>query len=125
MAATSFTQGSATMTVVQPGLILASLSTTTTTLSPENHFYAYVGYPSGTSVNAQNVRAGGPPVTVTFAVDNLGIGALKAGAIIQDDTVTAVIPPGLYYTPSSVATGGVAFDPIGVGTATVTARAPM
>ncbi|MEQ1857125.1 MAG: hypothetical protein ABL963_11665, partial [Longimicrobiales bacterium] len=122
--APGFTSSSATMTVVQPGIILASLATSTTTLSPENHFYAYVGYPSGTSVNAQNVRAGGPPVTVTFAVDNLGIGALKAGAIIQDDTVTAVIPPGLYYTPSSVATGGVAFDPIGVGTATVTARAP-
>jgi hypothetical protein len=120
--APGFTQSSATMTVVQPGIILASLSTSTTTLSPDNPFYAYIGTPSGSSVNAQNIRAGGSPITVTFAVDNLGIGVLET-AVVQDDTVTATIVPGLYYTPTSVATGGVAFDPVGVGTATVTARA--
>jgi hypothetical protein len=122
VSAPGFTPGAATMTVVQPGIIIAGLTGATTTLSPDNHFYAYVGYPSGTGVNAQNIRAGGSPVTVTFAVDNLGIAALETTAL-QDDTVTATIVPGLYYTPGSVAAGGVAFDPVGVGTVTVTARA--
>ncbi|MGE0161056.1 MAG: hypothetical protein AB7T31_16795, partial [Gemmatimonadales bacterium] len=61
VSAAGFNQGSATMTVVQPGIILAGLSASTTTLSPDNQFYAYVGIPSGSSVNAQNVRAGGSP----------------------------------------------------------------
>jgi hypothetical protein len=111
------------MTVVQPGIVLASLAGTTTTLSPDNPFYAYVGVPVGQSVNAQNVRAGAAPITVTFAVVPPGVGVLETSTV-QDDTVTAVIPPRLYYTPGSVAAGGVAFDPVGVGTATVTARAP-
>jgi hypothetical protein len=119
--AAGFNQGQATMNVVQPGIILAGLTSSMTTLSPDNHFYAYVGIPSGTSVNAQNVRAGGPSIPVTFTVDNTGIGVLET-SLVQDDTVTATIAPGLYYTPSSVAAGGVAFDPVGVGTVTVTAR---
>ncbi|MGE0161096.1 MAG: beta strand repeat-containing protein, partial [Gemmatimonadales bacterium] len=121
VSAAGFNQGSATMTVVQPGIILAGLSASATTLSPDNQFYAYVGIPSGSSVNAQNVRAGGSPITVTFAVDNPGVAVLET-SLVQDDTVTATIVPGLYYTPSSVASGGVAFDPVGVGTVTVTAR---
>jgi hypothetical protein len=36
---------------------------------------------------------------------------------------TAVIPPGGINTPTTVATGGVAFDPIAEGTTNVTATA--
>jgi len=107
---------------VQPGIALTGPATSTTTLSPDDPFYALVGIPSGGSVSIQNVRAGGPSVTVTFMTDNTGIGMLKTSST-SGATVTATIDPGLYYTPTSVATGGVAHDPIGVGTETITATA--
>jgi uncharacterized repeat protein (TIGR01451 family) len=118
-----FVSGMATMTVVQPGIAIAGLGSSTTTLSADNPFYAYVGIPSGSAVSSQNLRAGASPLVVTFAVDNVNVGVLE-NSTTSDDTLTATIPSGLYYTPTSVAGGGVAFDPVGVGTATVTARAP-
>jgi hypothetical protein len=121
--ATGFNQGSASVNVVQPGIVLSGLVTSTTTLSADDHFYAFVGIPSGNTVSTQDVRAGSQGVIVTFSVDNLGVAQLTNGQI-TGDTVTSVIVSGLYYTPTSVAAGGVAFDPVGVGTATVRARAP-
>ena len=39
-------------------------------------------------------------------------------------TVSAEIPVGDRRTPTTVATGGTAHDPVGVGSATITATAP-
>jgi hypothetical protein len=111
------------MTVVQPGIILAGLNSTMTTLSPDDDFYAFVGVPAGNSVNAQSVRAGGSPITVTFDTDNVGVGLLTDGNV-SGASVTATIATGLYYTPTSLATGGVAHNPVGTGTATISASAP-
>jgi hypothetical protein len=120
--ATGFNQGAATMTLLQPAIALSGPAATTTTLSIDDAFYGFVGIPSGSSVNAQNVRAGGPDVVVTFTTDNAGVGLLKTSST-SASVVTATIVPGVYYTPTSVAAGGVAHDPLGVGVATITARA--
>jgi hypothetical protein len=37
---------------------------------------------------------------------------------------TAVIQPGFYYTPSSLATGGLEIDPLAAGQTTVNVTAP-
>ena len=123
LTAPGFVSDTATYNVVQPGIILTSLSTTTTSLNPDDHFYAYVGIPSGSSVGVQNIRAGGVPVTVTFATSDTTVGLL-ADSISRGDTLTATIPTGRYYTPTSVPAGGISFDPNGPGTTTVTATAP-
>ncbi|MGD2046094.1 MAG: hypothetical protein PVH96_07720 [Gemmatimonadota bacterium] len=121
--ATGFNQGAGTTTVVQAGLVISGLSTNTTSLSPDDDFYASIGFVNGSSVSVQNVRAGGAPVTVTFTSSNVGSGVLTDGSITSD-TVTATIPVGLYYTPTLVANGGVAFVATAAGTTTVTASAP-
>jgi hypothetical protein len=60
---------------------------------------------------------------VTFTSSNAVVGQLKktgaAGA-----SVTINMPVNQYYTPTTVASGGVAFDPLSGGTTTVTATAP-
>ena len=68
----------------------------------------------------QNVRAGAPgPLTVSFTVADPAVGTLVTSAG-TGTTRTAQIPSGLYYTPTTVASGGVAFRPVGGGTTTVT-----
>lgn len=58
--APGYTNGSGTATVVQPAFQITSLSTNTTTLSPNTPFYVLVGVPSGGGLSTyQAVRAGG------------------------------------------------------------------
>jgi uncharacterized repeat protein (TIGR01451 family) len=120
--ALGFTAGTDTIDVVQPGIMVAGLATTITTLSPDNAFYAQVGRPSGNSVLVQEIRAGGSPVTVTFRTDNTQTGVLT-DSTASGASVTATIPVGLYYTPTTVATGGVAYVPLNAGSANVSASA--
>jgi hypothetical protein len=120
VSAAGFTDGSATMTIVTPGVVLGGLSSTSTVGAADDPFYAWIGYPSGNSVNSQAIRPGGVPVTVTFNTTNTSVGLLTDGSI-SGSTVTAIIPVGDDNSPTSVAAGGVAHDPVGVGTATITA----
>ena len=122
--ASSFTSGNATMTVVQPGVMLVGLAQTVTTLSPNDDFYAYVGAPAGNSVNVQNVRAGGSPITVTFTSDASAVALLRDASGAASASVTATVPVGFYYTPTTLAAGGVTHDPQTAGSATITASAP-
>jgi hypothetical protein len=107
VSATGFTDGSASTTVVTPGIVLGGLSGSTTTLSADDPFYAWIGYPSGNSVNSQAIRPGGVPVTVTFDTNDTDVGLLTDGSI-SGPTVTAIIPVGDDNSPTSVAAGGVA-----------------
>jgi hypothetical protein len=120
--AQGFTAGTNTVDVVQPGIMIAGLATTITTLSPDDAFYAQVGRPSGTSVVVQEIRAGGSPVTVAFRTDNTQAGVLTDGTT-SGASMTATIPVGLYYTPTTVATGGVAHVPLNAGSANISASA--
>jgi uncharacterized repeat protein (TIGR01451 family) len=121
--AAGFLNGTTTVTVVQPGIALTGLPTSTTAGAADIAFYAYVGTPSGSAVNIQNVRAGSPGLTVTATSSN----ATAAQLVTQTQSgasVTAVIVPGLYYTPTSFAAGGFTLDPVAQGVTTISASAP-
>jgi uncharacterized repeat protein (TIGR01451 family) len=124
--APGFTDAQGAVNVVQPGLQLAGVPASTTTLSANTPFYAYAGLPDATGqylTQVQPVRAGGAGLTVTFAHTNPAVARLTTSAG-SGQTRTVVIPPGQYYTPVSVATGGIEFDPLGGGTTTVSASVP-
>jgi len=123
--AAGFSDGTATMTAVQAGITVNGLPGTTTTLSPSNAVYAYVGIPAGNGISpVQNLRAGGPGnVTVTFT-SPAGVGELLKAGTPAGATQTAQIVPGTYYTPFDTTSGGVAFHPLLSGTTTVSVSAP-
>jgi hypothetical protein len=126
VSAPGYAGGSATHVVAPITLDLASLGSSTTTLSANDEFYARVGVlnAAGTGIAAyQNVHPGAGPLVVSLANGNAGVGQLvRTGGAAQ--TATVQIPEGASQSPTTVAAGGVAFDPIGAGTTTVTASAP-
>ncbi len=81
-----------------------------------------------TSLNqVQHVRAGGPPFVVTLSNSNAAVAQLRSDQpAATGQVVTKPIQPNIYYT-NAVATGtsyGLAFDPLGGGTTTVTVTGP-
>jgi hypothetical protein len=121
--APGFTDGSATWTVETAKLAILSLNTTTTAAGADDPFEVRVGIASGNGVSTQNVRAGGTALTATVVSSNPTAGQLKvvAGAAAS---VAVTIPVGAYGSPTSVAAGGVALDPLVAGSTTVTATIP-
>ena len=79
-----------------------------------------IGIPYSTYVSpALAVRAGAPgPLTATISHRVLTVGLL-VDSTLSADTVTVEIAVGQYRSPTTVATGGVAFDPLTAGTDTV------
>ncbi len=120
--APSFLDGQGTVAVQPAGVAIAGLGASTTTLSPDDPFYAIVGYPYFTGVYSQNVRAGGSPVTVTFTTGDSTVAALATSGQTAAK-VTATIPVGASTSPTTVAAGGVALDPLAAGQTTVVASA--
>jgi hypothetical protein len=115
--------------VRQPGVILYGVPTSTTSLSSTSAIYAYigVGYVGNTSIQAyQGLRAGHAPVTATFHVTPNTVAALTDSSGVLDTVRTAVVPvqPNVYYTPTSVAGGGVGYHPVGAGSSTTTVGIP-
>ncbi|HXI21922.1 MAG TPA: hypothetical protein VNH46_12580, partial [Gemmatimonadales bacterium] len=115
------------VTVVQPGVEIQGLLTTTTTLSGDDNFYAQVGVPNTTGTilqRAQNVRPGAPgPLNVTFTSRVTSVGTIvdSTSGAAGNVTGTARIPSGLYYTSTAgPAAGGVAFHPVGTGSTDIT-----
>ena len=112
--------------MVQPAIRLESVVTSTTSLSPDQAFWVRVGLPLAGNSNlsvVQNVRVGSGSLTATVTNSNAAVARLTtlAGSA-QSRTVT--VPEGASASPTSVASGGVAFDPIGAGTTTVAASIP-
>ena len=62
-------------------------------------------------------------MTATVTSSDVSVGQLVTTAL-TGDTVTVEVPAGLYYSATTVAGGGVAFDPIAAGTSTVVASIP-
>ena len=92
-------------------------------MSNNSNLYAQIGIPySSNTVTVQQVRAGGTPVTVTFTSSDVGVGTLTDGQT-SGATFDRTIDVGQYLTPTTVGAGGIAFDPIGSGTVTLTADA--
>jgi hypothetical protein len=119
--------------VVTPAVSLrGSLAGTTTALSIDSPFTVSVGPPAADGSDlrvqsglflAQAVRTGGTPLTVTLTSDTPGVGLLAtvAGTAASRSVVIGVRQS---QTASSVAAGGVAFDPVAAGSTRVSASVP-
>lgn len=117
-----FATATATMTVATPFLDLQGVNAATTTLSVNDDIYARVGIANaqGSTLNElQDVRFGGDPIVVTFSTSSVGVAQLVPSQT-NGATATATIPVGQSNSPTTVATGGVALDPLTAGTTTVT-----
>ena len=126
VSAPGFTSGSRTATIVQPALAIINLITSLDTLDPADPFWVQIGLPSGGNgfVNpTQSVRVGGTGLTATIVNSNAVAGQLITTPV-TGQTVTVSIPPGLYFSPTTVAAGGVAFDGLDVASTTVSASIP-
>ena len=120
-----FTSGNVSIKVVQPVFVLSGLADSTTSLSANDPFYAYayILNAAGTAVQTtQEVSAVGA-LAVTFTSSDGGVGQIaKTGTTAASVTITMAV--GAIYTPTSVAAGGVAFDPMAGGSTTVSVSAP-
>lgn len=126
VSATGFNPATTVINLVNPAISLSGLVATTTTFSTTDPFQAVVGAvnAAGTGFsNNQAVRFGSAPVTATFT-NSQGTVAQLVTTPLTGNTVTAQIAVGAQTTPTSVALGGVAFDPLVAGTTTVGVTAP-
>ncbi len=121
--APGFTDGTGSVDIVQPALRIYGLNTSTSTLSDDDPFYIQVGVPNNDSSNlyqVQQARAGGGGLSTTVSNSNAAVGQLaSSGGTSQ--SVALSIAEGSNRTPTSVADGGVAFDPLGTGSTDVAA----
>ena len=79
---------------------------------------------SGTAINVQqNLRFGGPDLVATMTTSDAGIARLKGPGGQVGASVDITIPAGSGLTPSS-AVNGLSFDPVAVGTVTLSLSAP-
>ena len=105
-------------------LVSGSLPATIDSIDPPDAFYARVGVANGAnSLSPQALRAGSAGVAVTATVDNPALARLVT---LPDTSGTVVvqIAAGSSSTPTSVASGGMAFDGLAPGVVQVTASAP-
>jgi uncharacterized repeat protein (TIGR01451 family) len=131
VSAPGFTGGSHAADVVPIGIEILNLEADQTNLSADDtDWYAQVGLPCAGNAQlcaVQNIRPGGPPFIVTFTSTDGNVARLSSDqptAIGQ--IVTKPIQPGIYYTQAIVAgtSYGLALDPIGNGTTSVSATGP-
>ena len=131
VSAPGFTGGSHAVDVVPSGIEILSLEAAQTNLSADDtDWYVQVGLPCAGNTQlctVQNVRPGGPPFIVTLTSTDGNVARLSSdqpAAIGQ--IVTKPIQPGIYHTQSIVAgtSYGLALDPIGNGTTSVSATGP-
>jgi len=97
----------------------------TVSLSPDAAFYVQVGVPyaGNASVYGQPVRAGGVALTATVTSSDATVARLTTtGGSGQSREVTIAV--GQFQSPSTVATGGVALDPLTSGSTVVAASIP-
>jgi hypothetical protein len=112
------------VTGVQPAVEIQGLPATTAVAGGDDPFYAQVGINNGGTglSRVENVRGGAPgPLTVTFTSGTAAIGTIvDASGPPGASSKTAQIVPGVYYSPTSVSQGGVAFHPLTIGSSLIT-----
>jgi YVTN family beta-propeller protein len=128
ISAAGFTSASQAVTVVQPGVEIASLPSSTTNLSPDfTNWYVQVGVPNPSGANlttVQSVRAGATPLVVTLTNSASTVAQLRSDEpAATGQAVTKPIQPGFYYSQAIVpgTSYGLAFEPLSNGTTSVTA----
>jgi adhesin/invasin len=108
-------------TVVQPQLDISGLLTSLTTLSPDDPFTVRVGVGNGAVLSVlQEIRAGGTPLTATVVSDTAAVARLVT-ATDTGAVVTVQIPVLASASPTSVAAGGVAQEPLAAGVTVIRA----
>jgi hypothetical protein len=115
-----------TVDVTTPALRIVGLATLINTFDPPDPIVAQIGTPKVDLSNLQelqNIRPGGPSVTVTMESSDAGVGLLLTLADTSG-VATTTIAAGEYQSPFSLAFGGVAFDGISIGSTEVTASIP-
>jgi hypothetical protein len=124
ISAPGFTTREVRHTVVVPQLDIIGLLTSITTLSADDVFQVRVGIGNGANLTVlQEIRAGGTPLTATVTSSAPTVGQL-ATSTLRSGTVEVQIPVLTSVSASTVASGGVAFDPLTAGTTTVSATIP-
>ena len=124
--APGFTGATRQSLVVQPALDILGLASTLDTLDPADPFQIRIGIPNasnGIVTTPQSLRAGGPGAVATIASLTPSVGTLVTTAA-TDDTVMVTIAAGASFSPSTVGTGGVAFDGLAAGSSLVFAQIP-
>ena len=123
-----FTDGTADVDVVVPvTAIVADLATTTTAGAPDDPFSVVVGIrnPNNPDIffGQQGVSAGAAPLTLTITSSNTAVGQLTTQTQGPAAAVTLELGAAQSRTPTSVANGGVAFDPVSAGQTDVSTAA--
>jgi hypothetical protein len=127
--ATGFATGTGAISLVQGAMDLIGLPTGTTTLSPYSFIYARVGIANSQSnpsflIALQEIRAGAPPITVSFSSTTAAVADMIKSGGVAGATLTAQVPaPRGVQTPTDTTQGGVAFRPLLAGTTVVSASA--
>ena len=126
VSAPGFIPASQTATIATPALDLTGLASAFDATDPNDPFQVRVGLPGNGNIGvnpSQNVRAGGTTLTATITLTNAIAGQLVT-TLANNDTVTVNIAAGASSSGSTVAAGGVAFDPLAPGTTLVAATIP-
>jgi hypothetical protein len=95
-------------------------------LSPDDAIWVEVGAMNAARTalsQFQNIRAGGDTLVATIVTSNAGVVQLVTTPL-TGDSVDVTVPVMNFRSPTSVATGGAAADPLTAGTATLTATIP-
>lgn len=124
--APAFTGAQGTATVVTPMLDLSGLVTSRAAGGSDDPFLVRIGLPNGTGTalsTTQAVRAGVAPLEVTVTSSVPAVGTLVTTPLTAG-SVTVQIAPGASASPSTVATGGVAFRYLTAGTSVVQVSHP-
>jgi len=118
-----FAQGYTTVTAAPPFFAFGGLGTSIDTLDPVDHFYVKIGIPNGSFTGitqSQKARIGGPGITATVFSSDAAVGLLETSTTLSD-TAVVYIAPGQLTSPTTIVTGGMAFDGVGIGISQVTA----
>jgi hypothetical protein len=121
--ASGFSDGIQSVDLVPAGTAIILLADSMDVNVDDDEFVVQVGAitPDTTGiVEAQQLRGGGPSRTIAVSSSDemLGLIATSGGAA---DTSYVTLDPGERQSAATVATGGVAFDPVGSGQVLVTA----
>jgi hypothetical protein len=118
--AQGFTSATATVNIVQPVLAISGLATSMFSMSANDDFTVQIGALVNGSFSSQSIRAGGVPVAVTVTTSAPSVGRLIT-SLTQGNSADLVIAAGTSTTPSTLAAGGVQFDPLTTGASVISA----
>jgi len=124
--APTFSDGIRAVDIVAAGTAITLLADSMDVNVDDDEFVVQIGAVSedGTGIfEAQPIRGGGAARVITV-VSSLESVALIETSATSDDTATVTIDPGEFQTESTVAGGGVAFNPVLGGEVVVTASIP-